>query len=169
MPTSLLQRHRLQKHADYQRVYQAGRKQFSRQIAYFYALRAASPEPASPDPAAAEPAAPTGAVPARPSRIPATVAGPRIGLTVPKAMLARAHDRNRMKRRMREAIRAALPALSADVDLILHPRRGVLTLDFATLQQELTSIFRLVERQLAPATPPAAPSSAKPSTEPSRG
>ena len=30
---------RLRKHADYQRVYQASRKQFSRQISYFYALR----------------------------------------------------------------------------------------------------------------------------------
>lgn len=141
MPTSLLQRHRLQKHADYQRVYQTGRKQFSKQIAYFYALR---------------PAAPTDAT--RPSP---PIAGPRIGLTVPKAMLARAHDRNRMKRRMREAIRAALPALSADVDLILHPRRSVLTLDFAALQQELTTIFRQVQSKLEPAQSKLEPTQSK--------
>jgi ribonuclease P protein component len=135
MPTSLLQRHRLQKHADYQRVYQAGRKQFTKQIAYFYALRPAAPADAR--------------CPSAPPSAPSV--GPRIGLTVPKAMLARAHDRNRMKRRMREAIRAALPALSADVDLILHPRRSVLTLDFAALQQELTTIFRQVQSKLGPA------------------
>lgn len=146
MPTSLLQRHRLQKHADYQRVYQAGRKQFSKQIAYFYALRPAD---------ARHPSAPSCA----PSSAP--ILGPRIGLTVPKAMLARAHDRNRMKRRMREAIRVALPTLTADVDLVLHPRRSVLTLELAALQQELTTIFRQVQSKLEQAQSKLEPAAAE--------
>jgi ribonuclease P protein component len=110
--------HRLRKHADYQLVYRAGRKQFSKQIAYFHALR--------PD--------------QRRSETP----GPRIGLTVPKA-LGGAVDRNRIKRRMREAVRAALPLLNSPVDVILHPRKTVIDLDFAQLNREVAQIFRSVQ------------------------
>jgi ribonuclease P protein component len=110
--------HRLRKHADYQLVYKAGRKQFSRQIAYFHALRPADRR--------------------------SDTTGPRIGLTVPKA-LGKAVDRNRIKRRMREAVRAALPLLTSPVDVILHPRRSVIALDFALLQREVAQIFRSVQ------------------------
>jgi len=123
MPLSLTA-HRLRKHADYQRVYKAGRKQFSKQIAYFHALRPAM----GPD--------------GEPQRCATT--GPRIGLTVPKA-LGKAVDRNRIKRRMREAVRHALPLLSAPVDVVLHPRRSVLALEFAQLEREVTQIFRSVQ------------------------
>jgi ribonuclease P protein component len=82
--------HRLCKHADYQLVYKAGRKQFSKQIAYFHALRPAL--------------GPNG----QPRR--AATPGARIGLTVPKA-LGGAVDRNRIKRRLREAVRANLALL----------------------------------------------------------
>ena len=112
--------HRLRKHADFQRVYKAGRKQFSKQIAYFHALRTPECQQHSATP------------------------GPRIGLTVPKA-LGKAVDRNRIKRRMREAVRAALPLLSAPVDIILHPRRSVITLEFTQLQREVAQIFRSVQ------------------------
>jgi ribonuclease P protein component len=110
--------HRLRKHADYQLVYKLGRKQFSRQIAYFHALR---PE-------------------GRRSDTP----GPRIGLTVPKA-LGGAVDRNRIKRRMREAVRAALPRITAPVDVILHPRRSVIDLEFQQLKREVANIFCSVQ------------------------
>ena len=125
MPLSLsLTPHRLRKHADYQLVYKAGRKQFSKQIAYFHALR---------------PALGPNGLP----RISATP-GARIGLTVPKA-LGKAVDRNRIKRRMREAVRANLPALTAPVDVILHPRRSVIDLDFVQLRKEVAQIFRAVQ------------------------
>jgi len=110
--------HRLRKHADYQLVYKAGRKQFSKQIAYFHALR---PE-------------------GRRSDTP----GPRIGLTVPKA-LGGAVDRNRIKRRMREAVRAALPLITAPVDVVLHPRRSVIDLEFQQLKREVANLFRSVQ------------------------
>jgi ribonuclease P protein component len=110
--------HRLRKHADYQLTYKAGRKHFSKQIAYFYALR---PEDRRSD-----------------------TPGPRIGLTVPKA-LGGAVDRNRIKRRMREAVRAALPLLQSPVDVILHPRRSVIDLDFTLLKREVAQIFRSVQ------------------------
>jgi ribonuclease P protein component len=111
---------RLRKHADYQRVYKAGRKQFGRQMAYFFAPR---------DAAAAERS---------------ETEGPRIGLTVPKA-LGNAVARNRIKRRLREAVRAALPVLSAPVDVILHPKRSVLEADFAAIEREVQTIFRSVQ------------------------
>jgi len=110
--------HRLRKHADYQLTYKAGRKQFSKQIAYFHALRPADRRSDTP--------------------------GPRIGLTVPKA-LGGAVDRNRIKRRMREAVRAALPLMHSPVDVILHPRRSVIDLDFALLKREVAQIFRSVQ------------------------
>jgi ribonuclease P protein component len=110
--------HRLCKHADYQLAYKAGRKQFAKQIAYFHALRPADRRSATP--------------------------GPRIGLTVPKA-LGKAVDRNRIKRRMREAVRRALPLLTSPVDVILHPRRSVIDAEFATLVREVSGIFRAVQ------------------------
>ncbi len=108
------QNFRLCKHADYQLVYKASRKQFGKQLAYFHALRPADRRSDTP--------------------------GPRIGLTVPKA-LGKAVDRNRIKRRMREAVRAALPLLTSPVDVVLHPRRSVIDLDFAQLKREVTTIF----------------------------
>jgi ribonuclease P protein component len=116
--------HRLRKHADYQLVYKAGRKQFSKQIAYFHALRPAL--------------GPNG----KPRR--SDTPGPRIGLTVPKA-LGGAVDRNRIKRRMREAVRAALPLITAPVDVILHPRRSVIDLEFQQLKREVANILRSVQ------------------------
>jgi ribonuclease P protein component len=117
-PTISKTPHRLRKHADYQLVYKTGRKQFGKQLAYFHALRPAGRRSDTP--------------------------GPRIGLTVPKA-LGKAVDRNRIKRRLREAVRAALPLLTSPVDVILHPRRSVLDLDFAQLKREVAIIFRGIQ------------------------
>jgi ribonuclease P protein component len=116
--------HRLRKHADYQLTYKAGRKQFSKQIAYFHALR------------------PLLGLDGKPRR--SDTPGPRIGLTVPKA-LGGAVDRNRIKRRMREAVRSALPLLTSRVDVILHPRRTVIDLDFTLLKREVAQIFQSIQ------------------------
>jgi len=110
--------HRLRKHADYQLVYKASRKQFGKQIAHFHMLRPADRR--------------------------SDTAGPRVGLTVPKA-LGKAVDRNRIKRRMREAVRQVLPLLTAPVDVILHPKRSVIDADFKTIEREVSVIFRSVQ------------------------
>ena len=110
--------HRLRKHADYQLVYKVGRKQFSKQIAYFHALRPADRR--------------------------SDTTGPRVGLTVPKA-LGKAVDRNRIKRRLREIVRRNLPLLTSPVDVILHPRRTVIDADFILIQREVANIFRSVQ------------------------
>ena len=119
--------HRLRKHPDYQRVYKAARKQWARQIAYFSAPR----EPGSQ------------------AAVRSETAGPRIGLTVPKA-LGKAVDRNRIKRRLRAIVREALPLLgSLPVDLILHPKRSVIDADFPILQREVALILKSVHAKHA--------------------
>jgi ribonuclease P protein component len=117
---------RLRKHADYQRVYKASHKQFARQMSYFFTLR---PQ-LGPD-----------GTPLRE----ASATSPRIGLTVGKVM-GKAVDRNRIKRRMREAVRKNLATLSTPVDVILHPRRSVIDLDFPTLEREVANVFRAIQK-----------------------
>ena len=117
---------RLRKHADYQRVYKVSRKQFAKQMTYFFTLR---PQ-LGPD--------------GTPLRN-ADAASPRVGLTVGKVM-GKAVDRNRIKRRMREAVRKNLSALSTPVDIILHPRRSVIDLEFATLDREVANLFRTIQK-----------------------
>lgn len=67
-------------------------------------------------------------------------AGPRVGLTAGK-LLGKAHERNRIKRRLREILRRHLDLLPTGCDLILHPRRAVLTAEFAKLDAEVVRIL----------------------------
>lgn len=67
-------------------------------------------------------------------------AGPRVGLTAGK-VLGKAHERNRIKRRMREILRRHVDLLPPGFDLILHPRRTVLTADFRSLDAEVVRIL----------------------------
>lgn len=71
--------------------------------------------------------------------------GPRVGLTAGR-VLGKAVERNRIKRRMREAVRLNLALLTRDVDVILHPRRSVLTAEFTRLQGEVSKIFSVIEK-----------------------
>jgi ribonuclease P protein component len=132
---------RLRKHADYQRAYAASRKRQSASMSWFLA-----PQP----PALADFPAERQAV--RPE-------GPRVGLTVGK-ILGKAHERNRIKRRMREALRRHPELLPEGCDLIFHPRRCVLTLEFAKLEAEIVRILEQANAEAGkiagrPAEPPA--------------
>ena len=117
---------RLRKHADYQRVYKASRKQFGKQMSYFFALRPA----VGPDGTALRNA---------------NTEGARVGLTVGKVM-GKAVDRNRIKRRMREAVRRQLSLLRTPVDVVLLPKRSVIDLDFIVLEREVAIVFRAIEK-----------------------
>ena len=129
---------RLRKHADYQRVYKASRKQFSKQMAYFFVVR---PRLGADGTALRD----------------ADASSPRVGLTVGKVM-GKAVDRNRIKRRMREAVRHNLAALTSPVDVVLHPKRSVIDMEFGSLEREVRLVFRAIqsaaERQQSVASVP---------------
>ena len=117
---------RLRKHADYLRAYAAARKRQSASMSWFLAPRV--------------PAGPEAAV------TPELCLGPRVGLTVGK-VLGKATQRNRIKRRMREALRRHVDLLPQGFDLIFHPRRNVLTMDFAQLEAEIVRILEQAREQ----------------------
>jgi ribonuclease P protein component len=127
---SAIRETRLRKHADYQRVYRSTRKQFSTSMTWFLSARGESAE---------------SNVLER-GREAATV-GPRVGLTAGK-VLGKAHERNRIKRRMREAVRKHIQELPDRVDLVLHPRRSVMTMEFVKLEAEVLRIFRQAAAQI---------------------
>lgn len=66
--------------------------------------------------------------------------GPRVGITVPRA-LGGAVVRNRIKRRIREAVRARLSVLSPQWQVVINPRRRALTAGFPELVQEIEKLF----------------------------
>ncbi len=117
---------RLRRHADYQKAYAAAsRKRQSASMSWFLAPRMAEGD-----------------------EMAGAGSGPRVGLTAGK-VLGKAHDRNRIKRRMREALRRHVELLPSSADLILHPRRSVLTMDFAKLEAEVVRILLQAQEELA--------------------
>ena len=57
-------------------------------------------------------------------------------------------ERNRIKRRMREAVRKSLGHLQSDVDVVLHPRKSILQMELPRLEGEVSRIFVTVEASL---------------------
>ncbi len=79
-------------------------------------------------------------------------AGPRVGLTVGK-VLGKAHERNRIKRRLRDVLRRHVDQLPAGCDLILHPHRTVLTIEFTKLEAEIVRILQQANAEKARTNP----------------
>jgi len=79
----------------------------------------------------------------------------RVGFTVSKKV-GTAVERNRVRRRLREAVRrSASPHLRAGHDYVIVGRRAALTADFARLTTELEqSLARFHKRGQAPAPAP---------------
>jgi ribonuclease P protein component len=112
----------LLKHADFQRVYQSGRRQFTGNMTVFFLRRGGGPE--------------------------AIGAGnqPRVGFTVGK-VLGGSVERNRIKRRMREAVRLSAQACDGPVDVVFNPRKSVSKLPFVELVNEVTRALRLAAQR----------------------
>ncbi len=97
----------------------------------------------------------------RPAERRSDTPGARIGLTVGK-VLGKAVERNRIKRRLREVVRRHAGTLTHPVDVILQPRRTVLTLEPVALDREVAQIFRTIENLLGRAAKPAPPIAGEP-------
>ncbi len=135
---------RLRKHSEFERAYAVARKRQSASMSWFLAPQGALNR--SNDPSPVPSAGSKHGSPQTGLRLRGGKPGPRVGLTAGK-VLGRAHDRNRIKRRMREALRRHVDLLPAGFDLILHPRRSVLTLEFAKLEAEVVRILEQVQAE----------------------
>jgi ribonuclease P protein component len=118
---------RLLKHADFERVYKLGRRHFSPHMTVFYLRQA-------------EGASPQGAVPEK---------GARVGFTVGK-VLGGAVERNRIKRRLREAVRLRRAVLkgAGAVDVVINPKKSVLTLEFSVVLEEVGRALDVIAKKL---------------------
>lgn len=66
--------------------------------------------------------------------------GPKIGFTVPRAV-GKAVVRNRIKRRLREAVRLQLEELNPQCEIVINPRRRALDAPFPDIQREVGKLF----------------------------
>ena len=120
---------RLLKHADFERVYKQGRRHFSSHMTVFY-LRQAQAKDASSE----------GAVPEKSARV---------GFTVGR-VLGGAVQRNRIKRRLREAVRLRRSVLkgAGAVDVVINPKKSVLTLEFGVVLEEVGRALDVIAKKL---------------------
>jgi len=127
---------RLLRHSDFERVYKQGKRQFSSHITVFYLRRA---EAASPPSALLE-----GVVT---QNIPQKQA--RIGFTVGR-VLGGAVERNRIKRRLREAVRLRRSVLASagSIDIVINPKKSVRTVEFSVVLDEVARTFDAIAKKL---------------------
>lgn len=116
---------RLLRHADFERVYKLGRRHFSSSLTAFYWPRQE----------------------AEAAKVPATQ-GLRVGFTVGRA-LGGAVQRNRLKRRLREALRLSSPPLNTRADVVINPKKSLLTADFDAVVNEVQRAFVVIDQKLA--------------------
>ena len=71
----------------------------------------------------------------------------RVGFTVGR-VLGGAVVRNRMKRRLREAVRLQRPAANLPVDVVINPKKSLLTAEFADIKNEVGRAFEVILKSL---------------------
>ena len=111
---------RLLKHADFERVYKQGRRHFAANMTVFYLARGETADGG---------------------------AGSRVGFTVSKA-LGGAVQRNRMRRRLREAVRLHGAPEGMNADIVINPKRTLLTAEFLDLRNEIAKAFVVIDKAL---------------------
>lgn len=74
--------------------------------------------------------------------------GARIGFTVGR-VLGGAVARNRIRRRMREAVRLQRSRLGGLVDVVINPKKSVLTAAFPVLMEEVSRAFDVIAGKMA--------------------
>jgi ribonuclease P protein component len=116
-PSKFPKSRHLLKHADFQRVYKLGRRQFTGNMTVFFLRRDS-----------------------------ALTGESRVGLTVGK-VLGGAVERNRIKRRMREAVRLSRSACNGAIDVVFNPRKSVMTMPFTELVSEVNRCLQLAEQR----------------------
>lgn len=73
--------------------------------------------------------------------------GARVGFTVGR-VLGGAVQRNRIKRRLREAVRLRRAVLKAPVDVVINPKKSVLTVEFSVVVDEVSRAFDVIVKKL---------------------
>jgi ribonuclease P protein component len=124
---------RLLRHADFERVYKQGRRHFSASMTVFYWPR------------------PDAIVDRLPLKLPAgtpALRELRVGFTVGR-VLGGAVQRNRMKRRLREAVRMSLPLSGIAADVVINPKKSLLAADFGDVLNEVKRAFGVIEQKLS--------------------
>jgi ribonuclease P protein component len=134
---------RLLRHADFERVYKQGRRHFSASFTVFY-----WPRPEAQTPVAGTARSPVPSSEASSGASSAPTSGLRVGFTVGRA-LGGAIQRNRMKRRLREAVRMSLPQAGVAADVVINPKKSLLSTDFAAVLNEVTRAFAVIEQKLS--------------------
>lgn len=84
--------------------------------------------------------------------LPSKTINVRLGITVPKRIVVYAHDRNRIKRLLREAFRIRRSELPM-IDLVILARNGILSASDEMLRNDINQIFNRVA-QLKLSNPP---------------
>jgi ribonuclease P protein component len=130
---------RLLRHADFERVYKQGRRHFSPSMTVFYLQRSeVQKDPARTAKGEARVEHPQ----------PGSVgSGMRVGFTVGKA-LGGAVVRNRMKRRLREAVRLTRRNREVQADVVINPKNSLLTADFVDVLNEVRRAFEVIEEKI---------------------
>jgi ribonuclease P protein component len=72
----------------------------------------------------------------------------RIGFTVGR-VLGGAVVRNRIKRRLREAVRQRRAILKGPVDVVINPKKSALKVEFPILLEEINRAFEVIARKMA--------------------